>query len=264
MALIFLELLLKPVNQKKEIMFQGLFTALRTLTIIPLPQVAYEDERFDVALIFFPVVGFMVGGITAFLCWGISLFVPIKLGVILALLANVWLTRALHIDGFADVIDAYYGNPDVHKRLAIMKDPHIGSFGVVAIVFLLAIKAISILILCENNKWLFVMLPMVISRNTMVMLAVFLPYARAEGGKGEAYVKNAKGHHLLFSSLITLLVASLVDVIIGALSTVFGLFVGFLIRLWARKNFGGVTGDILGFTNEIIELLLLISFSIIL
>ena len=113
---------------------KGLVTAIRTLTVLPVP--GKDSDDFSAALPWFPVVGIILGAIlyTISLLWSLLPFEQWSWGcaVILSALL-VWLTRGLHMDGLADWADSL-GGFDRERRLAIMKDSSLGAFGVMAIV----------------------------------------------------------------------------------------------------------------------------------
>ncbi|MEI8191050.1 MAG: adenosylcobinamide-GDP ribazoletransferase [candidate division NC10 bacterium] len=109
---------------------KGFITAFRTLTIIPLP--GKDVEKFSSALFFFPVVGGLVGLLTAFAGWGVGHWLrwPFGAGVAAVALSTV-VTGGLHLDGLADGFDSLGGRTR-ERKLEIMKDPRVGSFGVMA------------------------------------------------------------------------------------------------------------------------------------
>ncbi|MDD5483860.1 MAG: adenosylcobinamide-GDP ribazoletransferase [Kiritimatiellae bacterium] len=236
-------------------MIKNFITAIRTLTILPVP--GPETERPADALYFFPLVGALLGGAVAAAAWLLGGQLNWPAGAAVAGVAGlVWLTRALHLDGLSDTIDACFAAPERERRLAIMKDPHIGAFGAAAIVLALLIKAAALERLCAVGCWRWIVLPVILSRTAMVFIAVYLPYARAEGGKAAAFFNGAKRKHFLAAAVTAVLFCLLCAGSAGLPAAAGALIAGLLIMRWMKRAFGGATGDLLGFTGEMTELLL--------
>lgn len=239
-------------------MLRGLVTAFRTLTIFPVP--GEEASDHSSALPFFPVVGVALG----LLLWVISLFDRLISGngwpmgiAALMLLANIISTRALHLDGLADFADALGGGWDKARRLEIMKDTRLGVFGGVAVIIALLCKwlAFSRLISVGSSVW--VILLFMIARTMQVHLAARLDYARVEGGTASSFVQGASAYHLAAAYVITL-VAALVFGPFGLAALAMAVIITWIYGAWCRQNIGGITGDLLGAGNEIVEVTLLL------
>ena len=111
----------------------SLITAFQTYSRIPMPPVAWKPENRRYALCFFPLVGVVIGAI--FLLWkkiGACLTVSPFLDGAVAALIPLAVTGGIHMDGFCDTVDARASWADREKKLSILKDPHIGSFAVLA------------------------------------------------------------------------------------------------------------------------------------
>jgi adenosylcobinamide-GDP ribazoletransferase len=238
-------------------MLRGLITAFRTLTIFSVP--GRDESTHSAALPFFPVVGFALG----LFLWLVSLLDSIidggwPLGVAaIMLLTSVISTRALHLDGLADLADALGGGWDRAKRLEIMKDARLGVFGGLAIFLVLICKllAFSRLIVAGSAIWL-ILIPM-ISRTMQVQLAVKLDYARSEGGTASPFVQEASGYQLVAAFTI-ILIAALAFGPLGLVALAVAETMTLAYAAWCRKSMGGITGDLLGAANEIIETALLL------
>ena len=177
------------------------------------------------------------------------------------MLATVLLTGALHEDGLADVCDGFGGGWTKERVLAIMKDSATGTFGTAAIVFILLARWLCLVRLVASGHLLWLVAAGVISRTVQVDLAVAHPYARRERGTASPFVRDARIHHLVMAMLVAaaiLLAVSRLDwrwlaVLAG------GIMVSRLLGAWSRWRIGGVTGDVLGAGNEIVEVLVLVS-----
>lgn len=239
-------------------MLRGLITAFRTLTIFPVP--GQEASDYCSALPFFPVVGFALG----LLLWLVSLVDKLISGsgwpmgiAALMLLANIISTRALHLDGLADFADALGGGWDRARRLDIMKDTRLGVFGGVSLIIALLCRWLAFSRLASTGTALWVILLMMIARTMQVHLAVRLDYARVEGGTAYSFVQGASGYHSAAAYIITLVAALIFGPLgLGALAVAAAMT--WVYEAWCRREFGGITGDLLGAGNEIIEVSLLL------
>jgi adenosylcobinamide-GDP ribazoletransferase len=173
------------------------------------------------------------------------------------LLANILSTRALHLDGLADFADALGGGWDKIKRLEIMKDTRLGVFGGVAVIVALLCKWLAFSRLVSVGSTIWVILLLMIARTMQVHLAVQLEYARAEGGTASSFVQGASAYHCGAAYIITLLVAAFFGPF-GLSVLAVAVVATWVYGAWCRRNFGGITGDLLGAANEIIEVTLLL------
>ena len=238
--------------------FGGLVTAFRTLTILPVP--GRESEDLASALSWFPLVGLVLGTLLALAgsLWIRAVEGWSGGGAVLVLIASVLLTRGLHMDGLADWADALGGRPERETRLAIMKDPGLGAFGAVALGLVLVAKWAALQrILDLGHPWI-LLLPWIVTRTMMAELAATLPYARPGAGTAGPFVNGSSGRRR-FAAVLSGLVLSAAWGGVGliCIAAAWG-----LTRLFARhcrKIFGGVTGDLLGALNEILETGLLLS-----
>lgn len=116
-------------------------SAVQFLTRLPVPDPGWEKGRMDRAAKWFPAVGALVGlicGSIYFLC---DAFLPLnRFETELAILAGVLVTGALHEDGLADTADGLGGNTDRARTLEIMRDSHIGTYGVIALIFAFVLR----------------------------------------------------------------------------------------------------------------------------
>jgi adenosylcobinamide-GDP ribazoletransferase len=236
----------------------GITTAFRTLTIISVP--GQDDRDLSKSIPWFPIIGLVLG----LILYGIArmwMLLPFSqwsaCAALLILVAEIYLTRGMHLDGLADWADSIGGFLQRERRLAIMKDPGLGTFGVLALIiaFLAKWLAIERLLVSGTIFWLLVILGL--SRNMMAELITTLPYAREEGGIAQAFVNGASHQQRLASHIIALILC----LSFGPLALAFFVLAGVITWFFRRvclNQFGGITGDLLGAANEIIEVCLLI------
>ncbi|MBN1847675.1 MAG: adenosylcobinamide-GDP ribazoletransferase [Deltaproteobacteria bacterium] len=234
----------------------GLLSAFRTLTILSWP--GRESKDLSSALPWFPVAGAVLGlFLYALTCLGMLLpFDPWHRGMAVGvLLAGVWLTRGLHLDGLADWADSI-GSFSRERRLEIMKDSHIGAFGVMALILLLMTKWLAYERLLSSGSMVWILIIMAISRSMMVELITTLPYARTGDGMGRPFVEGASLRYRLISHIVCLLFC-LPFGPMGFVLWGLALILTRIFRKRCQKGFGGITGDLLGTANEMVEVVLL-------
>jgi adenosylcobinamide-GDP ribazoletransferase len=228
-----------------------LVTAIRTLTLLPIP--GRDSASLASALPFFPAIGVLIGVLVVLTLYVTSLTGWIAGAGVIAMIVAVWITRGLHVDGLADVMDALGASRTRERRLEIMKDPHMGAFGVMGIVADLLLKTVALSHLAALSQWSLALVPFIVSRTAQVFLATSLPYARQEGGKAAAFVQEARSYHLLLALLAAVAFCFAASGFGGLLLLLQGLILALIIKFWMKHHFGGVTGDLLGAANEVIE-----------
>lgn len=235
---------------------RAIITAIRTLTLLPVP--GKDADSFAAAIPFFPAVGALIGGLVVAVLYGIAHTGWTAGAGALAAITAILITRGLHVDGLADVTDALGVRGSTERRLAVMKDPHTGAFGVIAIAADLLLKTTALTQIAHYGQWTLAIAPFIASRAAQAVVTVTLPYARAEGGTAEGFVRNARPLHLI----LAIAIAAACSIVTGGLASIVllvqGLVLAILMRTWMKHTFGGVTGDLIGTTNEVVETGLLV------
>ncbi len=234
--------------------------AVRFLTIFPMRQVTSPtSEQMGESMVFFPLVGMLLGLILTGVSWCFSpVFPPPVLATILIGLLIV-MTGGLHWDGVADTFDGLAGaKGDRNRMLTIMKDSRIGGLGVLSVCFLIVLKIVLLANLpVEYWKRALILMPMM-GRFIQLEMAVWGQYARPEEGTGRAFVEGATRGNFWFAlagvGIISLLSMGKAGFGILALCLVYG----YGVKTFFDRKIGGITGDILGMANETSEILVLI------
>jgi adenosylcobinamide-GDP ribazoletransferase len=236
---------------------RGLITAIRTLSVIPVR--GRDAEHFSDSLLWFPLVGMLLGA----LLWATGLAWIRAVGTewpgggaMTLVVAEILLTRALHLDGLADWADAVGGARDREGRLRIMRDPHLGSFGVVALVTDLLAKWVVMRNLLFSGSLLCIVPVFIVSRAMMAALMARLPYARPGEGMARPFlegVSRGQGIAIPVLSLCLCLFFGPLGIVLYLAGWITAGFLG----LSFKRTFGGITGDLLGTTNEVVETILL-------
>lgn len=231
--------------------------ALRFLTILPVGKSAAEKERLPQAMIFFPLVGLVLGLILVSANWLFSFILLNKLatGVILVTVAVI-LTGGLHLDGLADTTDALLSGKSPGQMLKIMRQSQIGTMGALSLICVILLKLCFLCSLPGKVINVALILMCLLSRYSLVLALFLFPYVR-EQGKARAFAEGMNYKIFLSASAITLfcvlLFCSLKGLVILMLVVPFTFFLGEFIS----KKFGGITGDTLGAINELTEVLVL-------
>lgn len=234
---------------------RSVLVATAFLTRVPVP-IAADAVDVGRAARWFPLVGGVLGAATSAAAWTMTaiLDVPAALTATLVVGLAAWVTGAIHLDGLADTVDGFGGGHGGDEALRIMRDPVIGSYGAVALVFVIGIKVIAIAALLGRAGALgFVVAAPALSRWTIAALAAALPYARTEGGLGQAVTHERDTAGLIVATLVAALIA------IGTLGAdaliawAFAALAAFWIGRAARRRIGGVTGDVFGASVELAE-----------
>jgi adenosylcobinamide-GDP ribazoletransferase len=171
-------------------MMNDLLAALTLFTRLPVWRLrAVPPESFSRAVCWWPLVGWLTGGVTAGVLWCCGQILPMSVAAVLALGARALLTGAFHEDGLGDFFDGFGGGRTRERTLEIMKDSHTGSYGVMGLVlyFLLAVARVGALPLRWAVVAVFVGDPL--SKAVAAQLVNILPYARRgeESKVGGAY-----------------------------------------------------------------------------
>ena len=236
---------------------RGLGGAITTLTLVQWPW--RESEDLSDSLPWFPLVGLFVGLILYGIgrTWSLLPFIQWPAGAAFAMVAvEVWLTRGLHLDGLADWADSVGGLFDREKRLAIMKDVRVGTFGILALILALVAKWLAFERLLSSASIIWLLTVFTLSRGMMVELITTFPYARTGEGMAKPFVKGASQKHRIVSHCLSLGFCLLYGPLGLALFGLAG-FITWLFGAYCRRQYGGITGDLLGTANEIVEVGLL-------
>lgn len=237
-------------------MFNGLISAIRFLTVIPLPFRKDAPFAAQAAVPFFPVAGLGVGMILALLDWFFGWCFNPVLAAALDVAVMVGLTGALHIDGLADSGDGLFSHKPTLKALEIMRDSRVGAMGMATVIVVLMLKFAALTSIGPHRLLLLLLVP-ALARTGLVFAMLRLPYLRKEDGlAGDFFVSSPPG---LFIVVLALILAALVFIGLTGIIIIAGYVISTaLIILFYRKRMGGVTGDMLGAMIETQETLLFI------
>lgn len=237
-----------PDRDNALIKASDIATAVALLTRLP---VRASFDRGARAAWAYPVAGLAVAVLAA-IPTGLSLAagLPPMLAALIWVAVSVILTGAMHEDGLADVADGLWGGWDKARRLEIMKDSHIGSYGVIALCLSLAARWLAVGIILQSPGWIWGLIAVaMLSRATMPVLMAALPNARQSG------LSQSQGRPSRQTALAGIGVAGLVTVLATGWTALPLAFAAMLATAAcgaiANSKIGGQTGDILGATQQV-------------
>jgi adenosylcobinamide-GDP ribazoletransferase len=232
--------------------------ALTFLTKLPWPWRG-EAAPADLAraMFWFPWVGAILGLIFLGAWEGLARVLPPPAVAALLVCLSVLVTGGLHLDGLADTVDGLGGGHTPEERRRIMKDSRVGAFGVLGLIVALLVKFAFFLAAGEQGlRAGFVLFP-VLSRWGMVHLAYLSDYARPEGGLGQAMTSGVSEKVAAGAAFSALGLAVLLTGFQGLALMAGAAGLVWLAGRYFRRTLGGVTGDVLGAVNEILEVAVL-------
>lgn len=237
-----------------------LLIAFDLLTTLPFPESKdWQDGDSGRSAGWFSLVGLCVGVCVAGAFALLQMYFSHIVSAALSLALWVALTGGLHLDGLADCFDGMFHASNSEHRLQIMKDPHTGTFGVVGLILVLLVKFSTLSSLSLVRAMGAILLSTSFGR-WCILLAGKQPLARPEG-LGADFASGLRTQSIVLGSLIPLgLVVWLKGT--GLLAVGLGLIVTVLILVAAKRNLGGITGDVLGMVVELVEAVVLLAFSL--
>jgi adenosylcobinamide-GDP ribazoletransferase len=229
---------------------RGLRLATQFLTRVPVPTVEdFSAEELSRSSAWFPFVGLVIGGIVSlivFVCSPRGVAVSAALG----LLAWVWMTGALHLDGLADLSDALAAaHRDRQRFFAVLADPHLGAFGVVSIALMLILKGAALTALPTPAVIAFPLIPAWARLGPLAWSRWLKPL---KPGRGERFAWHLHTGWIAFWVVVLLAISLAVAPILCLAPLAIAAWGG-----WLQWRLGGTTGDCLGAGVEITEVVLL-------
>ncbi|MBN2569241.1 MAG: adenosylcobinamide-GDP ribazoletransferase [Deltaproteobacteria bacterium] len=238
---------------------KGFVTALQFLTIIRVSKNhEMTGNQLGHSMAWFPLVGLLIGLILAGVRSLLILVLPHSLADVLAIVTLAVVAGALHLDGFADTVDGLAGGKDRERILAIMKDSRIGSFAVTGLALLLLLKVFALVGVPEGIKNRTLIVVPVLGRWSTVQLASFFNYARSGQGTAQDFIRYAGKTEYIISTILTALIVIALFFLKGVMIVLVAAFFTFLFGFYFKRRIGGVTGDIMGASCELNEVMCLL------
>jgi len=234
--------------------------ALRFMTVVPVPSsdAAIAPDWLSRCAKYFPIVGIGVGLASAVvLLLAGRIWSPV-VASLLAVATSIAVTGALHEDGLADTADGLGGGSSVEKRLAIMKDSRIGTYGTLALVFCLSLRVTALADMPAWTAAVALISAHAAARVTPVFVMNALPYAGDAAAMKVSYIDAPVSAHDRRFALVVVLCALLPLAFVSIQSVIAGLLLGTALAAaatyWARQRINGYTGDVLGAIEQAFEI----------
>lgn len=239
---------------------KDLAAALGLLSRLPIPvDGAWATRRGAKSAWAWPIAGAVIGlicAVTATIAIWLNL-APVLVAAVV-LIAQAFLTGAMHEDGLADCADGLWGGWTEKRRLEIMKDSAIGAYGVLALVLTLILRWQAIALVIESGlHWPVLITVAALSRAPMIAMMVALPPARSDG------LSQSVGQPTRSTALTAGLLAILLALFLLGWSAILAslalIAAGIIWSAICHVKIGGQTGDTLGALQQISEVILLLS-----
>jgi adenosylcobinamide-GDP ribazoletransferase len=242
--------------------FKYLLTAVMFFTRIPgISNAPYDRRSQRQALKYFPLIGWLVGALGAITLSLAATLLPVSIAVLVAVIVIILLTGAMHEDGLADSFDAFGGGLDREQILRIMKDPRLGVYGAMALFLVIGLKLMLLLELSAQGigfAALSLMFAQATSRFVVLLIPARLDYvqhspdskSRSMVGERLALSDLCIGAAFIFLPLLFLDDASL------WLATIIAILFSIGLGAYFKSRIGGYSGDCLGATQQISEVLI--------
>lgn len=224
----------------------------------------FTDSELGASLAYYPLVGALLGVLLALgaALWDWA-FGP-GIAAALTLITWVLLTGGLHLDGFMDACDGLLSHRSTDERLRIMRDSHVGAWGLLGGVLALLVQFAALaqlFALPDGRLWVALLLAPVLARWAMSVAVVAFPYGRAEGW-GQALHAQAGRRQVVLASVATLAIVAIVQPLIGLVSWVVVLAAVLLVARFALDRLPGLTGDVYGMLAVVSETVVLLVFAL--
>ena len=242
----------------------GFFTQIRLaagfLTILPLmPDAPAPESEVAASYAWFPLIGFTMGVAFALEDYALSFVLGHAIRSTLVVLSIALLSGGIHLDAIADTADALGAGRNRARALEILGDSRIGSFGAIALFFILALKVLALASLAGGARYAALMLAPTLARWSMVAVTFRLDYLRASGAGSALGLDRERNLEIASAIALIALAPFFSHRALGAyLAAIIAVIV--LRRFYARW-LGGVTGDLIGACGEVVETLVLIIFA---
>jgi adenosylcobinamide-GDP ribazoletransferase len=237
--------------------------AVGFLTVFPVRfDGDFQPGDLGRAAAWYPFVGLLIGLLLGAGRFLFARIFPDPLGAVLVVVLWVALTGGLHLDGLADCCDGLLASVSSERRLEIMRDPRLGTFGGAGLILFLLLKISAILAVPPLAFAWQPLLPLLIApvaARCLILLAARQPMARP-GGLGAEFALGVKWHTYLAAAILPLALIVLGGPRVLA-AALLALAAAFAVIRVARARLGGLTGDVLGLIVELSELVILLVFA---
>lgn len=238
--------------------------AIMFYTRIPVPKnLPYSDEILNRSTRYFPLIGWIVGGIGAAVFYGLQFVLPLELSILLSMLTTIFVTGAFHEDGFADFCDGFGGGYTRERILTIMKDSRIGTYGSVGLIGMLAVKFGSLHAIAPERIPLVILTGHAVSRLMPILIIYTSEYSRDDAtSKSKPIGKKGKGIDFVLAFFFGLAFLAFLPLTYSLAILPVLVITTFVFKSYITRKIGGYTGDCLGALQQIAEVKFYLGFVI--
>ncbi len=231
-----------------------LYNAIMFYSRLPVPRhVVCNPEILSQSLRYFPLVGLVVGVIGFGAYWLASQVLAHDLSVVAAMVAMILTTGALHEDGLADMCDGFGGGYDRESILRIMKDSHIGTYGVIGLILMLLTRYTMLCSFDRESMAVVIIMAQGASRFAPVAMTRLSSYARSEPSKSSHSALGISMGGVVVAMLFALLPLVMLEWRVAICYILLMVIIFTLFRRYTIRHIGGFTGDTLGALQQIGE-----------
>ena len=249
-------------------LLRSFLICLSMYTTIPVPHIIWEEKNMKYIFYSLPLIGIILG-LTEYLLYILSLYLGFSsvLYAALSVAVIVLLTGGIHLDGYADTIDAVFCHGDIEKRRQVLSDAHTGAFAVIYTILYFIVLFASFENMYDKNIQVFIfILVFTISRVLSLFLIALVP---SSANKGLLYIFSSKENKkslLIYAFSLSLVFVFLTYILISYKFMLILLLILVIISIilikYFKKVFGGISGDLAGFSICIYEISALLFCSI--
>ena len=238
---------------------RSLRAAVSFLTVLPVAN-ADGGAGSRLGRAYFPAVGALVGLVAGCVLVLVEAISTPLLGAAAAVAALCLLTGAIHVDGLADSADGLFGRGDTERRLEVMRDPRLGSYGVTAVVAVLLLQTAALAGMSPGRAVVALIVAGATSRLAAALVIAWVPYVRSSGLGSAASTTTGRGLDLV-AGVATVALVALLDWRRALVAAALVAATVLLVVGLARRRLGGVTGDVCGASAELGQLAVLLVFA---
>jgi len=240
-------------------MIREFLAAIAFLTRFPvLPDRPFNAREVARSARWFPLVGLAIGFALLSTARATALLFPALVAALIVVVVHMALTGALHMDGLADMADGFGGGHSKENVLRIMRDHAIGTYGAVALILAVGVKAACIAAFIESSRRPehYLVLAPTLGRWSAVLMSVLQPYARSDMEAGiSALIGRSE---LMVATVLTVTASTLLSGWSGLVVVLVATAVTIAVSVYCRYRIGGITGDTIGGNCQIVEVVTLL------
>ncbi len=229
----------------------------------------YAENKDDITAIklndsikYFPMAGLFIGVILILTFYVFSIFLSDSISILISILLLFILTGGLHFDGLSDTTDglfAYLKSGEKNRFYSAMKDVNAGISGIIAVIFYVLIMWLTIKGISPKFSYLSLLTFPIVGRYSIVLMSYFSNTPRNFKGIGTIFTEGTNFYTFIIASIFTVVIVFILLKLAGIFALLISTFFILTLAFYFDKKFGGVNGDMLGFSTKISEVIYIIT-----